>query len=311
MAHDGPDPSPAAEHGPAVAENRLATLFHGLSGGPSDLPRDIADVDESRVDLIVVFTARSGSTRFCQQLEWTGLLGYPTEWFNYDETEHEVKRSFGFALDGYIAAIRRLYVTPNGVFGVKLSWPQLRFLQEMTELSHAFAVKKRWVYLRRMNAAAQTVSHYLADASGRFHTQAGDLEDLRRAQARTLYDNDALVGFLHGLISTELAFEEYFADNDIDPLRLYYEDVAADFAGAGSAVAEAIGARTLDSDPTVVRRRRDLRAKYFPRVEEALARRAHPMVRQATDMNRSFELLFRDSNDALLRDLEAARPRLT
>src|SRR5438093_9935154 len=80
---------------------------------------------------IVCATPRSGSTLLCEYLMLTGVAGYPSEWF-LPQGHVLAADMFGvqatFESPGYFEELLSKASTPNGVFGVKMMWPQMQQL---------------------------------------------------------------------------------------------------------------------------------------------------------------------------------------
>ena len=87
-------------------------------------------------------TPRSGSTLLCECPQLTGVAGVPDEWL-LRSNESLAKGSFSlettFDDPGYFAEIVARSRTPNGVFGVKLMWPEIDALRSLTTGPHAVA----------------------------------------------------------------------------------------------------------------------------------------------------------------------------
>lgn len=186
--------------------------------GPPDRPYMLATVP------------RTGSSYFSHLLWQTGCLGAPLEYLNFvpsgparfaveqPQAQAELWRS-----------ILRLRTSPNGVFGVKCFSLQMRELQQRNPnlLREVFSMlllrgaETRVVRLKRRDRTAHAISYARAIQSGiwRKEQEAGggaSVEYSRPAvdQARAFLDRQ------------ESDWDALFNELRIEPLTLWYEDVA-------------------------------------------------------------------------------------
>ena len=188
---------------------------------------------------------RAGSTHFSHLLWRTGCLGAPLEYLNF-----EPAGPYGFA--GLLAELqRRLWrsvlrrrCSPNGVFGLKAFPPQLERLRERNPqlLEEVLATilpqgrQRQIVYLRRRDRLAQTVSYARATLSGVWRK-----EQERGPAPQIDYSDQELEAAERGIAFQEAAWDEMFADLQIEPLTVWHEDALADGAAVAEAVANYLG----------------------------------------------------------------------
>ncbi|MDH4309150.1 MAG: Stf0 family sulfotransferase [Acidimicrobiia bacterium] len=80
-------------------------------------------------------TPRSGSNLLCDALTQTQLLGTPTEYLEFGIATPYLARRWGTSnLLDFMETLRRHRVGPNGVFGMKIHWHQLKALTESLAL---------------------------------------------------------------------------------------------------------------------------------------------------------------------------------
>ncbi|MDB5691182.1 MAG: hypothetical protein JWO81_245 [Alphaproteobacteria bacterium] len=203
------------------------------AGGPPEIVYMLASVP------------RTGSSFFSHALWRTGCLGAPLEYLNFDPAG-----PYSFA--GNSPEIQqRLWrsvlhrrTSPNGVFGFKCFPMQLQALEEgnpalLAEVLAASLPRdrpKRIVYLSRRDRIAHAVSYARATLSGVWRKEqegggAGQAEYSQRALETAEHWIDLQTGI----------WERMFGDLRIEPLRLWYEDVAARPDEAVRAVADYLG----------------------------------------------------------------------
>jgi len=185
------------------------------------------------VSYLVCSLPRSGSSLLCELLCTTGVAGAPTEFFDPGQM-HEFARVWATSgFDEFLGRLLVLKTSPNGVFGVKAHFPQLDEAfgeREPTRLLPDL----RCVYITRRDHVRQAVSYARAVQSGRWAST-------HEARSKERYRRRLIEQLLVRIEHEERAWEAWFADRDIHPLRLDYETLVADpLAGVG-AVLELVG----------------------------------------------------------------------
>lgn len=173
---------------------------------------------------------RSGSNYLCQVLTATGSLGRPLEYFNaggrrvFDDPDYPEDR------ERQLEAITVRGATPNGLYGVKLFSHQF---DELPGLAWARRLPGlRFVHLERRDLLGQAISRVKADQTGRFRASAPP------SGASVWYDRDAISVRLNEIIVGNGRWRLYFAQNNVRPLSLFYEDVVEDPRQAARLVAD-------------------------------------------------------------------------
>jgi LPS sulfotransferase NodH len=141
--------------------------------------------------------------------------------------------------------MKREGTSANGLFSVKLMWGHVEHLRERVrgldayrtldtaDLLPAVFPEPAYVWLSRRDTLAQAVSHARALTSGTWAVGADERHDAtpEATAAATAFDPD-LVRRLHSeVLEQEAAWQRLFARRGIKPLRLWYEDLVADFDG--------------------------------------------------------------------------------
>jgi LPS sulfotransferase NodH len=224
------------------------------------------------VSYLVCATPRSGSTLLCEALRDTGVAGHPLEFFEAMPETGAPRRPLDYlaglddaAARGLIAAtpphdvpwysdargiagyrehldrVRRWGTTDNGVFGAKIMWAHLVDLgrrlgaDDLPELVDAEFDRPRFVWVQREDKVRQAVSLWRA-----MQTQSWRAENEPTA-GEPQYSYAAIDHLVAQLEAHDHAWVRFFAAASGAVLKLTYEDIAADLAGALAHTLEHIG----------------------------------------------------------------------
>ena len=182
---------------------------------------------------LVCTNHRTGSGMLCDFLWQTNLAGRPDEYFD-PAVEKEYSREWDTRTHSqYLDRVLENGTSPNGIFGAKIMWRQIRFLNH--KVSRALNNKSlnthllmqimfpdlKYIWLRRRNKIRQAVSFWLRRKTGIFRWF--DLEPAK-------YSNEPAFNFIeiHKLVQEfhkyEFCWLCYFRNNRINPLVVFYED---------------------------------------------------------------------------------------
>jgi LPS sulfotransferase NodH len=245
---------------------------------------------------LVCATPRSGSTLLCALLAGTGVAGRPEEYFEClwrSGRPHQPREYFAGVDDpGLLALLRPTEpgepdrsdpfpsalergTTANGVFGAKLMWTHLLDLAERLDRRADAALLAerlpglRYVHVTRGDKVAQAVSLWRAAQTLAWRAD----EDGREHEA--VYHGGAIGHLVDQLTEQDDAWRAWFAANDIEPLTIAYEALAADAAAAAGSVLDHVGAGPADIPAPPLRRQGDDRsarwAERFRSEQEAVA----------------------------------------
>lgn len=165
----------------------------------------------------------------------TGVLGYPFEYFSRGGCLREMLAN---PTRG-VANLLSHGATPNGVYGAKLFSDQFDLLSPTGWITQLPGL--HFVHLERADLLGQAISLLRAIQSLQFVSS-------QPAAAAPRYDARAIARLIRELAANQARWRSYFARNGIEPLRLTYEDVAADPQAAASAVGRLLG---LEEEPRV------------------------------------------------------------
>ena len=186
-------------------------------------------------------TPRTGSTLLCALLAATGRAGVPESYFRAQDIDARVDdwglrlQDGSFDFGEFVASVRNQGTTANGVFGVRMMWGTLTELvgalraAGQTATDHQVLVRTfgelRFVYLRREDLVAQAVSRLRAEQTGVWHVRGA--ADASPSAAAARYDRVAIQGYLEEAVAHDDAWNRWFAEHGLSPLRLTYEDLVS------------------------------------------------------------------------------------
>lgn len=204
---------------------------------------------------LVCGTPRTGSTLLCGLLAATGVAGKPESYFrspdvrSYAET-WGVQAGPDGPLDyrAYVRAAIAVGSTANGVFGARVMWGTMddlvgrlraavgQPLGPDAEVLEQVLGQTRFVHLQRGDVVAQAVSWARAEQSS--YWQDGDEVP---PGWRPRFDYDEVDGYVKTITEHNAAWDEWFDASGVVPLRVLYEEMVADIAGATGAVLQFLG----------------------------------------------------------------------
>lgn len=194
---------------------------------------------------MIAFTPRSGSSYLCERLERTGAAGVPREILNKDLMPIVLEQIPASTPADYLQRVLAERAT-GGVSGFKTSWFQLaEFSGELPDGFDHWA-DYRCIYLVRGDLAAQAVSLYRAVGTNVFHTNIPVDDAARRRLEDLPYRYDEIDHWYRHLLEQEQAWETWFRDRSIEPLRVTYEAVHEDVGAVAHAILSFLGARGSD-----------------------------------------------------------------
>lgn len=209
--------------------------------------------------IIICATQRCGSTLLCKELEATGVLGKPKEFY--------LKAASLLSKEDADEFLNRMLAkgsTANRVFAVKVmqdQWPLMSSAHQLVAARSAqfyskFFHRKRadfalnefqlfyknaaWVYLQRQDIVAQAVSREMAVQTNICHvvkegtSKAGlgakfghCLEDSQIAHynAQASYDFERILTHVRAIKREEFLWMQFFSSYNIKPLALSYERI--------------------------------------------------------------------------------------
>jgi LPS sulfotransferase NodH len=199
------------------------------------------------ISYIIASVQRSGTHLLCSILRSTGIAGLPEEHFLSKPGETWEKRWGAPSRAAYVQNVLRQNTAANGVFGTVVMWSyferMLEMLQEIPEyrdlngeqLLAAVFCKPKYIWLRRRNQVEQAVSWAMACQTGVWSQKA---EKKSQPRAIPKFDFKVIDEWCNRIAAHDDGWANYFHENRIKPLILFYEDVVASHRTAAERVLE-------------------------------------------------------------------------
>ncbi len=168
---------------------------------------------------VTYFTPRSGSTAFAEIQSRTGRLGMPIEYcmgpiYRFFAAIMSLRGESGNLFD----FIEKAACDSDGVFSMQID---LDRLDANSDLQTRLLGYDSHICFARKDLVSQAISHFKAvfgDSWSNYHI----------GKSRIEYSREHIIESVRGISDQLNAWERYFRDHDLNPLRLYYEDVLAD-----------------------------------------------------------------------------------
>ena len=199
------------------------------------------------ISYIIASVQRSGTHLLCSILRSTGIAGAPEEHFLSKPGETWEKRWDAPSRVAYVQNVLRQNTAANGVFGTVVMWSyferMLEMLQEIpvyknvngAQLLAAVFRKPKYIWMRRRNHVEQAVSWAMACQTGIWSQEA---EKKSHPRAIPKFDFKVIDEWCSRITAHDDRWANYFRENQIEPLILFYEDVVASHRTAAERVLE-------------------------------------------------------------------------
>lgn len=198
---------------------------------------------------VICATPRSGSTLLCDLLTATQVAGCPQSYLRHQDIGRWAKQwgiseplasSAPETHQAFLKAMVSAGTAGTAVFGLRLMWPSVR---EATERFDAVRGGKMdlpsrleqevgptlFIQLSREDKVAQAVSLVRAEQTGLWHVHPDGSERQRTAPAGALvFDSGRIAQARITLLNEEAEWSRFFEQYGVAPIRLRYEDLAAD-----------------------------------------------------------------------------------
>lgn len=203
-----------------------------------------------RISYIICAVQRSGTHLLASILRNTAVAGRPGEYFFCTRRETWEGRWQSASRAAYIERVLRQGTTPNGVFGFVAMWTyferMIRMFREMPEYRHldrsevlaAVFDQPRYIWMRRRDRVQQAVSWAIAAQTKVWSQKPGEAAQAERAPQ---FDFEAIDQRYNHITADEQQWENYFRQNGIEPLVLFYEEVTASNRETAERVLEFLG----------------------------------------------------------------------
>jgi LPS sulfotransferase NodH len=202
------------------------------------------------ISYIIASVQRSGTHLLCNILRSTGMAGSPEEHFLSKPGETWEKRWGAPSRAIYVQQVLQQNTGANGVFGTVIMWSyferMLEVLQEIpayknlsgAQLLAAVFGKPKYIWMRRRNHVEQAISWAIACQTGVWAQKA---QEKSQPRAIPKFDFKAIDEWCRRVAAHDQGWANYFRENEIEPLVLFYEDVVASHHAAAERVLEFLG----------------------------------------------------------------------
>lgn len=207
-----------------------------------------------RASYAVCGVQRSGSSLLCEALSLTGVAGFPSEYFLEWEDAEWARSRGATSRSAFLDLVLREGISPNGVFGVKLMWNyfpdvvgKLRALPGCAQLAPGPLLARlfpdiRYIWIVREDRVRQAVSWAIAAQTNIY---SASQSSWRVPEQEPHFDFE-LIHNLHRLIvEGEAGWKAHFDACGVEPLRVVYEELAADYEGTARCALEYLGLEPL------------------------------------------------------------------
>jgi LPS sulfotransferase NodH len=202
------------------------------------------------ISYVIASIQRSGTHFLCSILRSTGVAGSPAEFFLSKPGETWEKRWDAPSRLAYVERVLQQNTAADGVFGTVVMWSYFERMLQMLEeipayknlnapqlLAAAFCQPK-YIWTRRRNRVEQAVSWAMACQTGVWAQKA---EEKLQPRAIPSFDFKVIDEWCNRIAAHEAGWTNYFRENQIEPLVLFYEDVVASHRAAAERVLEFLG----------------------------------------------------------------------
>jgi LPS sulfotransferase NodH len=219
-----------------------------------------------RSAFVICTGPRTGSYLLSEALEGTGCLGVPREYFDshHNKAKWWIDRLGIKGDEDYVDKVTVAGSTPNGVFGLKLLWPQVpdlvsRFTRTpgvvlpaqptFIDCLHTRFDSLRYVWLRRRNKIAQAISLHRAFTTDIWHVRA-DAPEKPRPQDLA-FNFEEIDRRVLEVMQYDRQWHNFFMERKVKALVVIYEEFVKSRESYERTVREVC--RYLGTDPDRVR----------------------------------------------------------
>jgi LPS sulfotransferase NodH len=202
------------------------------------------------ISYIVASVQRSGTHLLCSILRSTGIAGSPEEHFLSKPGETWEERWGAPSRVAHVERVLRQNTGANGVFGTVVMWSyferMLQMLQEIpayknvdgAQLLAAVFHEPKYIWLRRRNHVEQAISWAMACQTGVWTQKA---EEKSQTRAIPKFDFKVIDEWCNRIVAHDEGWANYFRENQIEPLIVFYEDVVASHCVTAERVLKFLG----------------------------------------------------------------------
>lgn len=205
----------------------MSSVFDKAPSPSREFLEQLKKIGEPRSRYMIAMTPRSGSSYLCDVMTKTRRFGSPGEVLNPNFLPNILNAIPADNGDDYLRRVMIKRKTPNGLSGLKVSWFQFqKFLPELRDLGYIKGC--RFIYLRRRDVVMQAISLFKATETDVFHTNVDHDEGKIDALQTLEYSFSGIEKWRQHILRQEKGWENFFYENRIFPLHVFYEDIEED-----------------------------------------------------------------------------------
>jgi len=197
-------------------------LFGKVTDDPDRRKKIMSKPYPPEKEIVIHFTARSGSTRVTEILQNTRHLGKANELFNPSFVPNTAQAVQAHSLPEYIENSRRM-LTTNGVFSFEATGFQINQTFQDPRLFFESFKDASSFWLIREDIVAQAVSLAKMVQFRVSHSTNSTDEDLKKSDEAFEYDHAAIQKWTKHLLACEGVSEKFFKKFGVTPVRISYE----------------------------------------------------------------------------------------
>ncbi len=188
-----------------------------LIEGPS------TEVEAAAKTIIIAISPRVGSTALCSALVNAGLSKRIEEWLNpRGPFQAEFKGHPAISIDSYISGLIKHY-SSKGLLVFKSTWTDFAPLVENDLVDQLFP-DRQFIFIERVNKAAQAVSLYRAISSDKWHVRVND----EKPKDATEFKIDLLAHHYQTVLGENDNWKNYLLKDSSRVVRITYESFESD-----------------------------------------------------------------------------------
>jgi LPS sulfotransferase NodH len=198
----------------------------------------------------IASTPRSGSTLISKMLGVTGLAGDPREYLNplLMQAWCRINEKPLF-LNSYLEELHSRKTSKNGMFGIKIHWRHLEKLSEkkipLKNIQLIINDFDRFIFISRKDKISQAISYYIANSTGIFHSDQEEwLNEFEVPEP--VFNAEKILKHLSDIVREEDGWNTFFKHIKKPVLRVYYEDLIADYETNSNEIISFLGIPPTD-----------------------------------------------------------------
>ena len=196
---------------------------------------------------VLCTTPRSGSSLIASMLHATGQAGDPLEYLNDQwidvQSRLDAASVMDFNVARYLGAWETRRTSPNGLFGIKVHYYQMKraWRGQDSEAARVLENFDNRILLTRRDKIAQAVSLFRAITSQAWTSR--DLAPVSVQKPTVRFDPSRIAELMALLIKQEDGWRSFMKTFELPYTEFCYEDFVANYAGQSMCLLDSLGVR--------------------------------------------------------------------